>query len=65
MSSPFTTPFLKACTYVQHVLPGSIMNEEEGWGQGNLTCAKTLSSHQRGGLVVAVVCVFQSDAIYT
>ena len=41
------------------------MNGEKGWGQGNLTCASGLSNYQPGALIVAVVCVFQSDAIYT
>jgi hypothetical protein len=65
MYSPSTTPFVKPFTYGRYVLPGSIMNGEKGWGQGNLTCTKTLSNYQRGVVVVAVVCVFQPDIFHT
>jgi len=65
MYSPSTTPFLKACTYGRFVLPGNIMNGEVKLGSRKPHVRQDIIELPAGALVVAVVSVVQSDAIYT
>ena len=64
MYSPSTTPLLKPCTYGRFVTRKHY-EWRERLGSRKPHVRQDVIELPAGVLVVAVVCVFQSDAIYT